>query len=217
MYAETERTLTAAEKQRLLASSPPVRSYSRTWGPYYLLDIVSLALSWTLIAWWRDPIAAAWFVAIFGPAYVAFLLVVSWGDLRDRRAAVVNRASLERQLSAASVVMVERVEAEQVVEIVCDEINLYLYNLGDGRWFVADDWDSSRGRRRRQGWPNSRFELIKVAGRDEEFGPFCEGRKLEPVESLDAGELDLDQLPTESRLYAGPLDSLRRRAAPDSG
>jgi len=43
-------------------------------------------------------------------------------------------------------VTVRRVEAEKVVEILCDEINIYLYDLEDGRFFVADAWDASRDR-----------------------------------------------------------------------
>jgi hypothetical protein len=209
MFTELERPLTDAEKKRLLASLPRTRSFVREWGLAYLIHIVGMPVLWLFIAWWHSKLEASVFVGLYGVAYFLFLAVVSWSDLRSARFAAHRRADLERQLSTAPVVSVQRVEAEKVVEILCDEVNLYLYDLEDGRFFVADAWDASRGRRPRKGWPNSCFELIKVPGADEEFGPFCFGKKLVPIEYLDFREVDLDKLAGESRIYEGSLDALR--------
>jgi hypothetical protein len=51
--------------------------------------------------------------------------------------------------------------------------------------------------------------LIKVPGCDEEFGPFCFGKRLEPIESLDFRDVDLDKLEGPSRIYEGTLNALR--------
>jgi hypothetical protein len=140
MFTELERPVADAEKKRLLDSLPRVPSYGRTWGPYYLIHLVGMALAWPSIAWWSGSrMEASWFVAIYGLAYATFMGVVSRDDWRSMRWAAANRAGLERQLSVASLVTVQRVEAQKVVEIECDEINVLLYDLEDGRFFVAED------------------------------------------------------------------------------
>jgi hypothetical protein len=137
----------------------------------------------------------AWiFTAIYALMNAGFIGIPGWSDWRDRRIGAQAHRQLKRLLESAVEVTVQRVETEKVVEILGDEVDLYLFELEGRRYFVGDKWTLHSPRQGRGAkWPNSCFELIRIPGSIEEFGPFCYGRKIEPFESLDFRDVDLDK------------------------
>src|SRR5262249_9011052 len=97
-----------------------------------------------------------------------------------------------------------------VAEVLGDGVTIYLFDLGDGQVFwhgiMSDDTvDATQ-------WPNSCFELIKVPGNQELFGPFCEGERLVPRESLE--NVDLGDL-LQTGVIGRSLDALVRSLTQD--
>lgn len=193
----------------MLASQPQTASFFQAWGRDYLIEIAVLTVTWLVAAWMRNQVFA-WIVIA---ACIAFNELQSgkakWRAWRDRRVSGVRLRDLQHDLEKMPVARVQRVESDKVIQVLGDEVALYLYDLEDGRFFLAY-LGALSGQREPEDWPNSCFELVKIQGWNE-FGPICYGRKIEPIEFLDAREIDWEKLPAEACVYEGSLDSLRVR------
>ena len=205
-FSECERPLTNEERRRLLALVPAPAPFFRKFvlHPAVLIPLASLPLVWLFVAWRMGRFDAWLFTSIFGLITLLLIGIPGWDEWRQARAQGGRYWGVNRQLASATVCRVQTVEARTVVQIECDLVDLFLFDLEDGRYFIAEAGETPR-----RNWPNSSFEWVTIPGSQEEFGPFCHGEKIEPVEYLKFTDVDLEKLSGESRIFRGTLDLLR--------
>ena len=210
MLTEFERPMTDAERARLLGRLAPRRPAASNRALPGLGEAVLLVASFALVGLIWNPTVGALSAVVYAllfilPGYVRSCRQAADGDPAAGR----RHAAARESVLAATTASVQRVESDSVVEVVSDLVTVYLFDLGDGRTFwhgvmAGDEVDAAR-------WPSRRFELVQVPGSPEVFGPFCEGERLPPRETLE--RLDLAALP-ESGVIDRPVDDfLRDRAA----
>jgi hypothetical protein len=205
-FSEFERPITNEERGRLLASVPAPGPFFRKFvvQPVVFVPLAFLPFVWLFVAWRMSRFDAWLFTSIFGLITLLIIGIPGWDEWRQSRAKAARYRDVKRRLASCAVARVQRVEARTVVQIGCDLIDMFLFDLEDGRYFIAEESESPS-----RDWPNSSFELLTIPGNNEEFGPFCDGEKIEPEEYLKFTDVDLEKLNGESRIFRGSLDSLR--------
>lgn len=220
MLTEYERQLDDAERARLLASvqhrfAPPAGvTLAEILGVPSISPLGAVALmlpSFIIVAVFWSPLIAGITAVVYIllkclPAYII-------GKRRRRIAKAANDQKFDDLKNAvldARTERVQRIESDRVAKFINGDVLFHLFDLGDGRtfWHGLLDDDSFDDKQ----WPNSLFEMIQVSGCDHEFGPFCQGLRLqpvEPVECLDHVDLNLP----ETGIINRPLDEFLRDAA----
>ena len=100
------------------------------------------------------------------------------------------------------------VEAGAVVQVTYDEGTIYLFDVGQSQTYWIDPYCMIPGRPPTD-WPNRKFEVVLVPGWKEEIGPFCEGKRLRPQQTLEFQDLfeHYEFEPPEDGLIGQALDT----------
>ena len=196
MLTEFERPLNESERERLLASLPRKEVVEDGMvsellglpglspGSAAVIGVITFVV---VMRYWNWMVALL--VATFFAMFVTFPAYFSAQRRKREQPRDLRHERATRAILAAQKVQVTRVESEAVVELICDGVTIYLFDIGDQRmfWHGIENGDATDGQR----WPNSCFEIVQVPASAELFGPFCEGRRLELREQVDRVVLDL--------------------------
>ena len=108
-------------------------------------------------------------------------------------------------LDEATTVRVQRVASARVVQITGDESTVCLFDVGENLTYWIDPYFMLPGRPPKE-WPNSRFEVVRIPGWEEELGPFCDGERLRPLEVTESRDCCFQEV------FEVPKDGLIRQS-----
>jgi hypothetical protein len=214
-----ERSLTSAERQRLLdliplPNRPPfpiVRLVRRVF------EMLCVLLAGCLLVAVKDVNA---FIVFPGIAVIYLLYwefdLMDLLVLRRQRYAFEYHAVMEfrNAVNAASSVRVHRFETDTVVQVLSDDQTSYLIDAGTDQtyWLDIGYRTGLIPGNAPADWPNTKFEILELPNYPKQIGPLCSGKKLRPRESYEMDELIPQGLSFEDAMSADgiinmPLDS----------
>jgi hypothetical protein len=211
MHRWSERPMTADEQLRLLQCMPLVPSPFKPFRNYqyrlnYIAEAFGVVLALAIIVGFgHGDIHTA--VAI--PTAIGFLALWWLLHLKSRvlnplyawRKANAKIWKIHEAVSATKTVRVCSVETDAVVQVMCDEGMICLFEVGEHQTFWVDP-SCMIPCKPPPKWPNHKFEIIRIPGVTEEVGPFCLGKALRAKQTVEFRDL-FDQ-----NGYEPPADGL---------
>jgi hypothetical protein len=216
LHQTIQRAMTDEERKRLLACMKTVPSPFLPFRQYqYGLQVIGeafgvLVLVSVLVGFGDVPL-------IWGIVGGVVLLGVWWLlHLKSRVLAPLRRWkevngriwAFHDAVARAQTVRVYCVEADAVVQVIYDEGTICLFDVGQCQTYWIDPHCMTPGRPPK-GWPNSKFEVIEVPGWNGEVGPFCDGKRLRPRETIEFCDL------FEHHGFEPPADGLIHQSLDD--
>jgi hypothetical protein len=217
MYQVVEKPMDAEMRSRLLGWMREAPSPFRGAELALIAHSVAFAISCVFfveicrdLKWNRDARVFAVILAVALVIYAEKIRRLVVQPLRERKRQREKMALFRNAVTNATTARVERIESNHVVSITHDEGTIYLFAIDANRcfWFeLARPCDN---------WPNSKFEIARVAGVAEEIGPFCYGKKIRPRAHLDFEEFadfDFDKFPEDGVIEQSIDDFLKSARA----
>lgn len=193
MHQTTERTMTKAERKRLLDCMPltPSPFRSRQFKQKLVAELVGVLVAVVFLLYFKKQPTA--FVI---PAALGFYALWWLFHLKSRILTPQRRWREANQriwgfhdaVASAQTVRVHCVEAEAVVQVTHDEGTICLFDVGQSQTYWIDPDCMIPGRPPKD-WPNRKFEVVEVPGWKEEVGPFSEGKRLRPRQTVEFRDL----------------------------
>lgn len=193
MYQVTTRPITAEDEARLTVTAP----FLLRPGVDKALQCIPIALAAVLVlAIWRDLLAVTIAVVVCGPTLL-WRAASAWRAWRAARS--------DSPVARADCVEVHRVQSRRVLAVHSDDVIVWAFDVGNDRLFL---WATSS--ESQPNWPNTDFEVLRIAGSDLLSDPLCTGLKMDPIATIDDDRIDLARLSEDGPLIAGSLDTFER-------
>jgi len=210
VYELIERPMTPDERRRLLDCMPLAPSPFRA-RPFKLriaAELVGVLLAVIILVWRHIVPASMGVPAAVGCYALLWLFQLNERVLQPlRRHRKANRKvwGFRKVLDEATTVRVQRVASARVVQITGDESTVCLFDVGENLTYWIDPYFMLPGRPPKE-WPNSRFEVVRIPGWEEELGPFCDGERLRPLEVTESRDCCFQEV------FEVPKDGLIRQS-----
>jgi hypothetical protein len=216
MHQTIKRQMTDAERQRLLDCMPLAPSPFRPFHKYkYGLQVIGetfgVLMLVVVFVGFGDLRLSYGILGGVGFLAVLWLLNLKRRILTPlRRWRDANRRvwAFHSAVAVAQAVRVHCVEADGVVQVTHKEGTICLFDVGQSQTYWIDPYCMIPGHPSKD-WPNRKFEVVEIPGWKEEVGPFCDGKRLRPRETVEFRDLfeHYDFEPPEDGLIHQALDS----------
>jgi hypothetical protein len=188
--------MTDAERQRLLACMPLTPSPFRPFHKYhYGLQVIGetfgVIVLLVVFVGFGDLRLSHGILGGVGFLAIWWLLNLKRRVLRPLRSwrdANQRACAFHTAVAAAQTVCVHCVDADAVVQVMHDEGTICLFDVGQSQTYWMDPYCMIPGRPPKN-WPSRKFEVAEVPGWTEEVGPFSEGKRLRPRETVEFRDL----------------------------